>query len=268
MSQIITSENLDEVVKKNLEIEKQIQAKIDTVYANYNYSKVMSSDKLAFNILKKNSLIQIPINDKYFGGLIVVKGDLKIPVINTSQPRVYQYFIAWHEIYHMLFDKDLKDSPHKVNFDMELNERHADYFAAKMLLGNVYDFFFSLDDENFIDKVIRCMDVYKAPYKAILIQLYQDSIKFNSKDLSKLILRDFDNPPNDLVQKFESLGLDTELVKPSYIYDTGTLENRMKKAIKENPDIDIHKSNLEYFKNISNSILKNKENLIYEDRWC
>ncbi|NKF08282.1 hypothetical protein J1C67_06510 [Clostridium gasigenes] len=110
---------------------------------------------------------------------------------------MYQYFIAWHEIYHMLFDQDLKDSPHKVNFDMELNERHADYFAAKLLLGNVYDFFFSLDDENFIDKVIRCMDVYKAPYKAILIQLYQDSIKFNSKDLSKLILSDFDNPPND-----------------------------------------------------------------------
>ncbi|WP_279286200.1 hypothetical protein [Clostridium gasigenes] len=44
----------------------------------------MSSDKLAFNILKKNLLIKISINDKYFAGLIVVKGDLKIAVINTS----------------------------------------------------------------------------------------------------------------------------------------------------------------------------------------
>ncbi|MGL5085567.1 MAG: hypothetical protein ACRC68_07585 [Clostridium sp.] len=94
MSQIISSKNLNEVIKMNFEIERQIQSKIDIVYSRYNDSKVTSSEKLAFNILKNNSLIQIPIDDKYFGGLIVVKDNFKIPVINTAQPRVYQYFIA------------------------------------------------------------------------------------------------------------------------------------------------------------------------------
>lgn len=266
MSQIVNSKNLNEVIKMNFEIEKEIQSKIDIVYSRYNDSKVISSEKLAFNILKNNSLIQIPIDDKYFGGLIVVKENFKIPVINTAQPRVYQYFIAWHEIYHLLFDDNLKESLHRVNFDMELNERHADYFAAKMLLGNVYDFYFSLDDKNFEDKIFRCMDVYKAPYKAILIQLYQDSVKYQNSKLAEDILQNFDNQPDSLIKRFEGLGLDPELVRPTYIYDVLTLEKKIKKCIDDNPDIDIHKSNLEYFKKISESILKSKGNFINEDR--
>ncbi|SHH94862.1 hypothetical protein SAMN02745196_02006 [Clostridium collagenovorans DSM 3089] len=266
MSKIISSDNLEEVININLQIEKQIQSKVDTVLSRYNDSKVISSEKLAFNILKKESLIQIPINDIYFGGLVVVKENFRIAVINTAQPRVYQYFIAWHEIYHMFFDEDLKESLHKVNFDMELNERYADYFAAKMLLGDVYDFYFSLDDENFEDKIFRCMDVYKAPYKAILIQLYQDCKKFDNSKLKSAIIENFDKQHESLVDKFERLGLDTELVKPTYIYDVLTLENKIKKAIDENPEIEFHKSNLEYFKKISNNILKIKESFINEDR--
>ncbi|SHJ80226.1 DUF488 domain-containing protein [Paramaledivibacter caminithermalis] len=33
------------------------------------------------------------------------------------------------------------------------NERMADYFAANMILGNVYDYYYSLEDENFIDRI-------------------------------------------------------------------------------------------------------------------
>lgn len=266
MSQIINSKNLDEVIKKNIEIDKQIQSKVDVILSRYNNSKVNSLEKLGFNILKKNLLIQIPIQDKYFGGLIAVKGDLKIPIINTAQPRVYQYFIAWHEIYHLLFDEELEESIHKINFDMELNERYADYFAAKMLLGDVYDFFFSLDDKSFIDKIFRCMDVYKVPYKAILIQLYQDSVRFENDNLIKYILENFDNKLDDIIEKFEKLNLDIELLKPTYIYDVLTLEDKIRKAIDDNPDIDIHKSNLEYFQRISKIVFKSKENFINESR--
>lgn len=266
MSQIITSKNLKEVIELNMKIQKEIEAKVDRVHYRYNDAKVNSSEKLAFNILRKNSLIQIPINDKYFGGLIMIKGKVKIPVINTAQPRVYQYFIAWHEVYHMLFDEDIKESLHKVNFDMELNERYADYFAAKMLLGDVYDFYVNLDCENFQDNVYRCMDVYKAPYKAILIQLLEDSIKYKNHNLEKNVIKYFDNQPDSLVESFERLGLDSELVKPTYIYNALALESKIKKAIDDNPEVNIHKANLEYFKDISKVILNSKENFINEDR--
>ena len=91
---------------------------------------------------------------------------------------------------------------------MDLNERR-DYFAAKMIFGNVYDYYYSLDDEDFIDRVIKCMDVYKAPYKAVLIELFEEAVtKYNDLDLKEKILEHFDNKPDDLVQKFIDLELD------------------------------------------------------------
>ena len=47
----------------------------------------------------------MPIEDKYWSGAIYVKEGKIIPVINTALPRANQYFAAWHEIYHLLFDK-------------------------------------------------------------------------------------------------------------------------------------------------------------------
>lgn len=43
-----------------------------------------------------------------------------------------------------------------------------------LMLGNVYNYYNSLSEEdNFINKIIYCMDLYKGPYKAILINLYE-----------------------------------------------------------------------------------------------
>ena len=91
---------------------------------------------------------------------------------------------------------------------MELNERKADYFASMVMLGNVYNYYNSLDDEDsFINRIIYCMDLYKAPYKApykaILINLYEAVKNNNNSNLKKLILDNFDNKPMDLVEKFQ-----------------------------------------------------------------
>ena len=91
-------------------------------------------------------------------------------------------------------------------------------FLYKYFLSNHY----SLDDEDFIDRVIKCMDVYKAPYKAVLIELFQEAVtKYKNIDLKEKILQHFDNKPEDLVQKFTDLGLDSELVKLSYVLNLG-----------------------------------------------
>ena len=105
---------------------------------------------------------------------------------------------------------------------MELNERKADYFASMLMLGNVYNYYNSLSEEdNFINKIIYCMDLYKAPYKVISINLYEAAKNNNNGNLTKLILDNFDNKPIDLVKKFQELWLDDELVKLSYVVSIG-----------------------------------------------
>ncbi|AEV69497.1 ImmA/IrrE family metallo-endopeptidase [Acetivibrio clariflavus] len=262
MSELITSNNLEQVIEKNNLIKDDILRLINDFTVRFNKSRVTGQDKLSFSVLKEKHLIQIPIDDEYWGGAIITKGSIKIPVINTAQPRVYQYFVAWHEIYHLFYDLSLMDETHNIAVDMDLNERRADYFAAKMIFGNVYDYYYSLDDENFIDRVIKCMDVYKAPYKAVLIELFEEAvIKYNDLDLKEKILEHFDNKPDDLVQKFIDLELDSELVKPSFVVSLGGLEKKIQNAMKENPDVSHHKDNYQFLLKLKSKIKKGVEGL-------
>lgn len=251
MSDIITSKNLDEVIEKNLKIKEEISYYKDLLLTDLNLSNaIKAEEKLALQILKDKGLIQLPIEDKFWGGAIYKKEEKRIPVLNTAQPRVYQYFVAWHEVYHLLYDKSLSESLHNISIDMELNERKADYFAAFMMLGNVYNYYNSQTDENFINKIIYCMDLYKAPYKVILINLYEAAKNNKNNELMKLILDNFDNKPN-LVEKFKELELDDELVKPSYVISIGNLEKKIKKAMENESEVSAHESNLEYLKQLT-----------------
>lgn len=262
MSTLITRKNLEQVIEKNRNIKDEILRMTNDFIVRFNRLGIVGHDKLSFSILKERHLIQIPVDDKYWGGAIIAKGNLRIPVINTAQPRVYQYFVAWHEIYHLFYDLNLKEETHNIIVDMELNERKADYFAAKMIFGNIYEYYSSLEDENFIDRIVKCMDVYKAPYKAVLIELYEEAVtKYNDQDLKDKILEYFDNKPEDLVQKFKDLELDEELVKPSYVISFGGLEKRIQKAIEENPDVSYHKDNYQFLLELKERIIKATEGL-------
>lgn len=255
MSEIITSKNLDQVIEKNKLIQSEVNRLVNDTKFRYNTSMVSSANKFAFKILKQYHLIQIPIEDKYFGGLILLKDKLRIPIINTAQPRVYQYFVAWHEVYHLLYDNSINNKTHEIKIQMEINERIADYFAAEMILGNVYEYYHSLEDEEFVDKIMRCMDTYEAPYKVILIKLYEEAtLRYNNAALKKDILNNFDNLLDNIVDRFEELGLDSELVKPSYVFDTAELEKEIIKKLNSDPQVTYHTDNYNYFLNIKRSV--------------
>lgn len=255
MSEIITSKNLDEVIKKNNQIREKIKGLKDNFYSNYNSNEaIKAEEKLAFKLLKDRNLIQLPIEDEYWGGAIFVRNGKKIPVINTAQPRVYQYFVAWHEVYHLITNFNSSDRLYNINIDMELEERTADYFAAEMLLGNVYNYFIDLNEEDFINKIMYCMDLYKAPYKVILISLYEEAIKSQNENLKSLIINNFDNKPNNLVEKFKELELDDDLVKPSNVVSVGNLEKKIKKCIEDDNEATSHKYNLEFLKQLTQNI--------------
>lgn len=265
MSELITSQNLDEVVQKNIAIKSIILNLVNDFTVRFNQSRVSSREKLAINILKEHHLIQLPIEDEFWGGAIIVREALKIPVINSAQPRVYQYFVAWHEVYHLLYDINLANETHNISIDLSINERMADYFAAQMMVGNVYDYYYSLEDADFIDRIIKCMDVYKAPYKAVLIQLYEEAVtKYNNMDLKNEILKNFDSKPNNMIQKFEELELDSELVKPTNIVSLGGLEKELEKAVKANTDTTYHLNNYNFLKKLKTQIEDIKEGKSYE----
>lgn len=256
MADRITSDNLDEIVKTNISIEDHIKYCINEIYKRYNNTRINSPEKLAFKILNDYNLIQLPLEDKYLGGKVEIRNNKKIPIINTSQPRVYQYFIAWHEVYHIIFDERINSED--ITFDINLtnspiNERKADYFAASMILGNVLDFYHE-SEGSFVEKVLRCMDAYKAPYKVIIVKLYEYAYKNNNESLKKICLENIDKKPNNLVDEFERLGLDSELVKPSNVTNLGNLEKKIVDEIEINPDVSYHKSNYNYLKEIKNKL--------------
>ena len=143
----ITKDNLEEIVKINKEIQDEIDGCVKKVHSLYNKANIQSLEKLAINILETYNLIQIPIEDEYLGGKVEIRNNHKIPIINTAQPRVYQYFVAWHEIYHILFDENLNTENIYAEMnvvDVPLTERKADYFAACMLWGNVFEYYMEL----------------------------------------------------------------------------------------------------------------------------
>lgn len=141
MSEKITAQNLDQIIQRNKEIKEEIDQCVMIVRTTFNRMQVNSSPQLAIQLLKTYGLIQMPIDNEYLSGAIYVKDGKRIPFINTALPRVNQYFTAWHELYHILFDAVSFD--YLIETDTTMEERKAEFFASKMLLGNLMPYFLS-----------------------------------------------------------------------------------------------------------------------------
>ena len=185
MSEIITASNIDIVIQKNNEIAEEVSAQALKLQMNNSIMKVASMPQLAFLILHGFGLIQMPIEDKYWSGAIYVKDDKIIPVINTALPRANQYFTAWHEVYHLIFDKISFD--HVIENENMVEERKAEYFAACMLLQGVSRYFTELPPMDMVSKICYCMSAFQAPYKAVLISLYEDAVRSDNDKLKSQI---------------------------------------------------------------------------------
>ena len=98
-----------------------------------------------------------------------------------------------------------------------MEERKAECFAASILLSGVDRYFIELPDIDFVSKIFHCMSAFQAPYKAVLVSLYEYAIQSKNETLSKKIKEVFDLEFEDMPQRFQELGLDDSLVKPSYV---------------------------------------------------
>ena len=252
MSELITAENLDLVIKKNREIKEEVFAQAIKLQTTPSIMKMASVHQLALIILQGFGLIQMPIEDKFWSGALYVKDGKIIPVLNTSLPRANQYFTAWHEIYHLIFDEISFD--HFIEADNTLEERKAECFAACMLLNNVDRYFTEFPEMDFISKIFYCMAAFQAPYKAVLVSLYEHAVQSENEKLCHRIKEVFDQQFNDLPNRFRMLGLDDSLVSPSYVINTSSLQERIKKSRDENPELHYHKDNEAFLMNIMTEI--------------
>lgn len=246
----ITSENLDQTVKLNKEIKEEIERLITVVETRYKKIRILSPEKQALQILKEHYLIQVPIPDENWGGAIrELPNGKKVFVINTAQPRVYQYFICWHEIYHLI--KGIEESSsHIISTEFDLSERKADYFASQMLLGHdVYGYFYQVGHHlPFVERIMHCIDTFKAPYKAILIQLYESAGEYKNEELRQQIKKNFDIriSQQEFEKMFRKLALDVSLVQPSNIIDLGALETKIKEKRAEHEEVEMYKEHEEF----------------------
>ena len=253
MSEKITANNLDEVVNRNNEIKMETERFVLTIKTDCNKLSVQSTALLAIQLLKEHGLIMMPIDNPYLGGAIYVKDGKKIPFINTAQPRANQYFTAWHEVYHLLFDKVSFD--HVINVDSVMEERKAENFASQMLLGNLLPYYLNLPVEmDFLSKVCCCMDVFQAPYKAVMISLYETAVQSANDNLKAMIKSNFDNPPYDIAGLFNENGLDATLVLPSNIVNLGVVETKVREAVVAEDELRYHKDNLQSLEKIKKEI--------------
>ena len=252
MSELITAENIDLVIKKNREIKDEVLEQAIKLQTNPLIMKTASAPQMALWILQGFGLVQMPIEDKFWSGAIYVKDGKRIPVVNTALPRVNQYFAAWHEIYHVIFDQVSFD--HFIETDNTLEERKAECFAACMLLNGVDRYYIELPEMDFTSKIFHCMAAFQAPYKAVLVSLYEYAVQSENEKLCNRIKEVFDFQFDDLPERFRMLGLDDSLVKPSYVINTSFLQERIKKSKDENPELKYHKDNEEFLINIKKEI--------------
>ncbi len=244
MSEIINSSNIDLVIEKNRDIADEVSAQAHKLQTNTSGMRVSSMPQLALQILQGFGLIQVPIEDNYWSGAIFVKGEKLIPVINTALPRVNQYFTSWHEVYHLLFDRVSFD--HIIENDNMIEERKAEYFAACMLLSGVESYFSKLPDMEFISKIFCCMSAFQAPYKAVLISLYEDAVRTDNERKKQQIKEVIDLKPENIPELFRNLGLDESLVLSSYVINTSYLQEQIKKNAYLNPELNYHVENAEF----------------------
>ena len=65
MSERITADNLDEVIKRNEVIEEQMKQSASLIWSKYNPMQINSPIQLALQILRPYGLIQLPIDNHY-----------------------------------------------------------------------------------------------------------------------------------------------------------------------------------------------------------
>ena len=94
------------------------------------------------------------------------------------------------------------------------------------------------------------MNAFQAPYKAVLISLYESAVKNGNTAIAEEVKENFDVQVEDIAQRFRDLGLDDSLVRPSYVVNVSPLQEKINKTIRNEPEVEYHKDNEAFLKTV------------------
>jgi Zn-dependent peptidase ImmA (M78 family) len=223
----LTAAHLPVLLDQNKEIYHEVESVVRKYFRDHfqrGWTIVEGTQKW---IEDNHHLLQAPIQDASLGGFIYFQTTRHICYVNTWQPRVYQNFMILHELYHLLTGTGLTTQQplHLVEPDMDesMDERKADYFASLLLIdGNdLKEFVSSLKDRRLEEVVFYCMARFGAPYKAVLIRMFELNL-LSSDNLITM----FDNKYEYEIE-FDKIGIDKACIQRSNLIKFDRLEEIM-----------------------------------------
>lgn len=173
-----------------------------------NGSNIVQDD--IFNIIsnygrKSEQLIEIlryPIMDEDFCACTFVRKGVLFIVCNTYLPLAKQIFAAAHELYHIIKyvngdDEDFAQhgsilkSKDIDEADVEVEDREANAFAGLFLaptnaLSEQIEIYSIEATKLQVKDVLRLMDIFAIPYKAMVLRLYEEGY-INEKKADELL---------------------------------------------------------------------------------
>jgi len=165
------------------------------------------------NNLKNITLIYYPMSDR-ISGICIREENSKIIAINSNLSYGRQRFTAAHEVYHLFFEKELRNviCEKDISESKSDSEKEADKFASYLLAP--YDSLRAYLEENkmldnyalTIEDVINMEQFYQLSHQAMLYRLTADGyLDFTTSNNLKMAV----------TQKAMRLGYDDKLYKAS-----------------------------------------------------
>lgn len=143
--------------------------------------------------------------------------------INSSYTLGHERFTAAHELYHLLFDKEILMNKKLLSpNNKDMNERNANIFATEFLMPEegVYDFCHKKINGNLEPKhIIWLQNNFQVSYRAMLKRLLE--LEICDKSVFDELVKYCSNDPK-YIKMIKELtikeGYTTNLIEPSYIY--------------------------------------------------
>ncbi|MBB6446736.1 ImmA/IrrE family metallo-endopeptidase [Bacillus benzoevorans] len=184
---MINKENIEQIILYNQKYHSIVKEKIDSLRALSD--PLITSKPLEFiktHLYENSYVLEFPINNLEYGGLVFYHHQNFYIQINTAQPKIYENFMWAHEFYHFFFDKDRikgkEENSILIDSIFDEKERLPNLFASEFLINDFalerkFKFFKKeFDGTSLVDIVINLIAVFELPYKAIVIKLAQNNL--------------------------------------------------------------------------------------------
>ncbi|MEJ9281744.1 ImmA/IrrE family metallo-endopeptidase [Ureibacillus thermosphaericus] len=229
---MIIKDNLEMILEHNKTHLPKIKKAMDRIYSLGDpLAHVKPLDFIKTYLYEHANVLQFPIQNADYGGLVYYyNGDYYVH-INTAQPRIYENFMWAHEFYHFFFDRDKIKNPDQ-NFIMidhiyDEKERLPNLFASEFLINDFvlersFQFLETAHTKQSLpEKMMRLISIFQIPYKALVVKLAQNEL-ITINEAKNALDYDYRNRiPHDIDKSF---------FEPSYTINISGFDELYEKA--------------------------------------